>query len=88
MSAIAFLGRRLRRYTMWLLLAGFGALVFAAGTVALVSLFRPIFSEVLLSDQLPTEIAMLDREPATDSETCSAAGPSRSCSLSSPPGSG
>jgi subfamily B ATP-binding cassette protein MsbA len=66
-TTVRFLARLLRRYTVWLLFAGFGALVFAAGTVALVSLFRPIFSEVLLSDQMPGALGSMAAESPGDS---------------------
>ena len=54
MTVGGFLIRYFRRHVAWAVLGIFGSLVFAAGTVALVSLLEPIFSEVLLSDQSPS----------------------------------
>jgi subfamily B ATP-binding cassette protein MsbA len=66
LSTTRFLGRLVRRHSGWIVVATFGALVFAAGTVALVSLLGPIFSEVLLSDQMPGGLSMM---PAAPEET-------------------
>jgi subfamily B ATP-binding cassette protein MsbA len=50
-TVAGFLGRYFRRHLAWAGVGLAGSLIFASGTVALVSLFEPIFSEVLLSDQ-------------------------------------
>jgi subfamily B ATP-binding cassette protein MsbA len=47
------IARYFRRHMAWALVGLGGSLLFAAGTVGVVSLIKPIFSEVLLSDQLP-----------------------------------
>jgi len=47
------LARYFRRHLAWGLVGLGGAVVFAAGTVGVVSLIKPMFSEVLLSDQVP-----------------------------------
>ena len=70
MTVGGFLLRYLRRHVAWAVLGIAGSLVFAAGTVGLVSLLKPIFSEVLLSDTLPTEVAGL----ATGSEAADGSG--------------
>jgi subfamily B ATP-binding cassette protein MsbA len=61
-----FLLRYFRRHVAWAVVGVAGSLVFAAGTVALVSLLEPIFSEVLLSDQLPPGMAMLEGAGETE----------------------
>jgi subfamily B ATP-binding cassette protein MsbA len=54
-----FLVQYFRRHVAWALIGIAGSLVFASGTVALVSLFQPIFSEVLLSDDVPGVVGAL-----------------------------
>ncbi|HVS01613.1 MAG TPA: ABC transporter ATP-binding protein [Thermoanaerobaculia bacterium] len=64
-----FLWRFFRRYVAWGAVALVGSLLFAAGTVALVSLVEPVFSEVLLSDYrapgLPAAAAEEPQEPGS-----------------------
>lgn len=52
-NVYAFLGRYFRRYVLWLTIAIGASLLAAAGTVGMISLIEPIFSEVLLSDDVP-----------------------------------
>jgi len=49
-----FFWRYLRRYAGWAILAAAGILVYAAATAATLYLIKPIFGEVLLSDQAPS----------------------------------
>jgi subfamily B ATP-binding cassette protein MsbA len=53
-SLRAFFWGYLRRYLGWALLASGAILVYASGMAALGYLIKPIFGEVLLSDQLPS----------------------------------
>jgi ATP-binding cassette, subfamily B, bacterial MsbA len=53
-SLSTFFWRYLRRYAGWAILAAAGILVYAAATAAALYLIKPIFSEVLLSDQTPS----------------------------------
>ena len=53
-----FFWRYARRYTAWLALAGVAILVFAAATAAIASLVKPIFGEVLLSNDMPNPLAI------------------------------
>ena len=48
------LARYFRRHLAWGLVGIGGALFYAAGTVGAISLIKPMFSEVLLSDQVPS----------------------------------
>jgi len=52
-SLASFFGRYLRRYAAWAILAAAGIVVYAAATAGALYLIKPIFSEVLLSDQTP-----------------------------------
>ncbi|MEA2694683.1 MAG: hypothetical protein QOJ16_4070, partial [Acidobacteriota bacterium] len=54
----AFFWRYARRYTGWLALAGVSILVFAAATAAIASLVKPIFGEVLLSNDMPSALTL------------------------------
>jgi ATP-binding cassette, subfamily B, bacterial MsbA len=47
------LARYFRRHLAWGLVGLGGAVFYAAGTVGVISLIKPMFSEVLLSDQVP-----------------------------------
>jgi len=49
-----FFWRYMRRYAGWAILATAGILVYAAATAATLYLIKPIFGEVLLSDQAPS----------------------------------
>ncbi len=51
-----FFWRYARRYTGWLALAAVSILVFAAATAAIASLVKPIFGEVLLSNDMPSAL--------------------------------
>jgi ATP-binding cassette, subfamily B, bacterial MsbA len=53
-SLSSFFWRYLRRYAGWAILAAAGILVYAAATAAALFLIKPIFGEVLLSDQAPS----------------------------------
>jgi subfamily B ATP-binding cassette protein MsbA len=53
-----FFWRYARRYTGWLALAGVSILVFAAATAAIASLVKPIFGEVLLSNDMPSVLSL------------------------------
>ena len=53
MKLYTFLLRYFRRYVAWGLVALAASLLYAGSSVMLVSLIEPIFSEVLLSDQVP-----------------------------------
>jgi subfamily B ATP-binding cassette protein MsbA len=58
--------RYFRRHLTWALVGLGAAILFAAGTVGVVSLIEPIFREVLLSDRVPGLAALpgADQEPS------------------------
>ncbi|HET9767880.1 MAG TPA: ABC transporter transmembrane domain-containing protein, partial [Thermoanaerobaculia bacterium] len=58
------LARYFRRHLAWMLVGVGGAVFYAAGTVGGLSLIKPMFSEVLLSDQVPG-IAGVPREKSS-----------------------
>ena len=58
----AFFWRYARRYLGWCALAGVSILVFAASTAAIASLVKPIFGEVLLSNDMPSPLSLPGHE--------------------------
>jgi ATP-binding cassette, subfamily B, bacterial MsbA len=63
-NVYSFLGRYLRRYGGWWLVAVIGSLLYAGSSVGLISLVGPMFSEVLLTDDLPMGLAAAPEEEA------------------------
>lgn len=59
MTLTSFLGRHLRPYSGWVAIALGAIVTFALSTALLASLIEPIFSEVLLSDEKPQNLAIL-----------------------------
>jgi subfamily B ATP-binding cassette protein MsbA len=63
-----------RRYTGWLALAAVSILVFAAATAAIASLVKPIFGEVLLSNDMPSALNLTAHPAAGGGGAAGAAG--------------
>jgi ATP-binding cassette, subfamily B, bacterial MsbA len=77
---LGFFWRYARRYTGWTALAAASILVFAASTAAIASLVKPIFGEVLMSNDMPGPLALAAHDRAGEAK----AGPAAKTRLPGP----